>query len=149
MRDDHKHVFKVLIIEDNAGDALLLQDRFDECSAGQDLQCNVRWLANSTDVIRYLRSPEMTSYRPDLFVLDYKMPIDGGPALTELKGDPDYLHVPVVVVTGSRSPADVLDVYRRGANCCYHKPDSLEVFDRLVNLICQHWLKDACHPQLH
>lgn len=124
----------------------MLQDRFRECSAGQNLRCNIRWLANATDVIPYLRSPEMTAYRPDLFILDYKMPIDGGRALAELKGDPDYLHIPLVVVTGSHSPLDLLDVHRRGANCCYHKPDDLEGFDHLVDLMCRHWLKEACRP---
>lgn len=122
MPDDNKHVFEVLIYRGQGRGCRLLQDHFNECSAGQNFRCSV-WLANSTDVTPYLRSPETAAYRPDLFILDYKMPIDGGRALVELKGDPDYLHVPIVVVMGSHSPLDVMDVSRSGANCCYHKTE--------------------------
>lgn len=141
-------IFEILLVEDNAADAALLQDRLKECD-GPGKQCNVRWIMNSGDVIPFLRSPEMVNYVPNLIVLDYKMPIDGGRALTELKGDPDFLHIPVVVLTGSTAPKDICDIYRRGANCCYHKPGSLDDYDKLVTTITDHWLSQICVPACH
>jgi len=136
--------FEILLVEDNPGDAILLQDLFKH-SEHPARRCNIRWLMNSTDVIPYLRSPEM-AHRPDLIIVDYKMPLDGGRAIAELKGDPDYRHIPVIVLTGTRSPSDICDVYRRGANCCYQKPSGLDEYDALVQAITEHWLGKACIP---
>ena len=109
-------------------------------------ECHVSWLINSTDVIPFLRSPERASYRPDLIILDYKMPINGGRALAELKGDPDYRQIPIVVLTGVKSPREICDIYQRGANCCYHKPHDLDGYTSLVETIVTHWLGKICVP---
>lgn len=140
-----QRTFEVLLIEDNPADAALLQDRLKDCD-GPGKNCSVQWLMNSADTIPYLRSPERAPYRPDLIILDYKMPINGGRALSELKGDPDYLHIPTVVLTGVEDPKGICDIYRRGANCCYHKPTDLEGYDALVQTITEHWLSKVCVP---
>ena len=145
MNRETERRYEILLVEDNAADAFVIQERLKECD-GPGKHCNVRWIMNSGDVIPFLRSPEMASYRPDLILLDYKMPVDGGRALTELKGDPDYLHIPVVVLTGTISQRDICDVYRRGANCCYQKPSDLETLDKLLNFITDHWLTKICLP---
>ena len=139
------HKFEILLVEDNPGDAALLQDLL-PTSDGPGKCSNVRWIMNSADLIPYLRTREMASYRPDLIIVDYRMPLDGGRAIVEIKGDPDYRHIPLLVLTGSRSPEDVFDVYRRGANCCYRKPSSLEGYEALVRTITEHWLAQACLP---
>jgi two-component system, chemotaxis family, response regulator Rcp1 len=137
--------YEILLVEDNTADALLLQNLLKEWD-GPGGPCNVRWLKNCAEIISHLRTPEMSSYRPDLIVLDYRMPMNGGRALADLKADPDYLHIPIVVLTGSVSPADVYDIYRRGANCCYHKPSDLDEFHSLVKMLSDHWLTKICSP---
>lgn len=148
MSATNERTYEILLVEDNPADAVLLQQRLKECEA-PGKTCNVRWVKNCANVIPFLRSPEMASYRPDLIVLDYRMPMNGGRALAELKGHPDYLHIPVVVLTGSTSPADVYDIYRRGANCCYHKPSDLDGLDALVTMLTDHWLTRICVPPNH
>jgi two-component system, chemotaxis family, response regulator Rcp1 len=134
--------YKILLVEDNPPDAKVLQLLLQQCE-GPGKQCDVEWLMNSTDVIPFLRSSERDSYIPSLIILDYKMPTDGGRVLAELKGDPDFRHIPVLVLTGSRSKKDVCDVYRAGANCCYQKPSDYDEYSRLVEIITQHWLTFA------
>ena len=137
--------YEILLIEDNPADAMLLQQRLEECE-GAAKACNVRWLKNCADVIAFLGNREMGGYRPDLIILDYRMPMNGGRALADLKSHPDYLHIPVVVLTGSKSPSDVYDVYRLGANCCYHKPSDLDELDSLIRMLVEHWLTKICTP---
>ena len=140
-----KPQYEILIIDDNPAEAHILSECFSTCE-GFESRCSIRMVTDTRDVIPFLRSPERSAYRPDLFVLDYKMPIDGGLALIELKGDPAYLHIPVTVLTGSHSPEDICEVYRRGANCCYHKPSNLDGYRELAKLILHHWLLRICRP---
>jgi|SRR5579871_1550731 len=116
--------FHILLVEDNVGEAQLIEQILPDCQLiGRD--CQLKTIVNPREVIPFLRSPEAHGYVPDLVILDYIMPIDGGLTLVELKGDPKFLHIPVVVLTGLRDPLAICDVYRRGANCCYHKPSRL------------------------
>jgi len=137
--------YQILLVEDNPADAKVLQLALQQCE-GPGKQCDLQWLMNSTDVTPFLHSPERTSYIPNLIILDYRLPDDGGRALTELKGDPDLRHIPVLVLTGSQSLKDFCDVYRRGANCCYHKPSDYDEYVGLVQMITQHWLSKICIP---
>lgn len=147
-KDVGTQTLEILLVEDNPADAELLRDRLKECD-GPGKRCNVRWLMSSPDVIPFLRSPEVSGYLPNLIIVDYKMPTDGGRAVTELKGDPDFLHIPLVVLTGTHSQRDICDIYKRGANCCYHKPSNLDEYDSLVDYITDHWLSRVCNPTCH
>ncbi len=60
--------------------------------------------------LEHLRSPD--SVRPDLIVLDLKMPrMNGRELLRILKGDEDLQTIPVVVPTTSTAPDDVTSAY--------------------------------------
>jgi CheY-like chemotaxis protein len=111
---------EVLVIDDNPGDAQLIRLAWAECSV---VTSNISVLTETRDAIKYLRGvdPYEDSRIPDLILLDYKMPLNGGLALTDIKGDPDYLYLPVLVFTRSSNPEDYLEAYRRGANCCFRK----------------------------
>jgi len=53
------------------------------------------FLEDSRDAQRYVRGAEPYSKnaKPDLIILDYRPPLDGGLALSELKGDLDFAHL--------------------------------------------------------
>jgi len=137
--------YRVLIIEDNAADARLIQLAWEECEVAHVVSSV---LADSRDTIRFLRGfpPYPQAPPPDLVVLDYRMPVNGGVALTEIKGDPDYLHIPILVLTASQNPKDYLDAYQRGANCCYQKPVGLNAHMKLICEIAEHWLYKVTLP---
>ena len=107
---------------------------------------SIRWLQKCAEVIPFLRNSDTASYRPDLVILDYRMPLNGGKALAELKHDPDYWSIPVLVLTGTKSHRDIEEIYRLGANCCYKKPFDLDSLDTLVQTMTEHWLVTVCTP---
>ena len=141
-----ERVVQILVIEDNEGDARLFQEAWAECNI---VEAKIAVLKESRDAIVYLRgvAPYANAPLPDLVLLDYKMPVDGGIALTEIKGDPEYMHIPVIVFTGSVDRRDYFEAYQRKANCCYHKPNNLDEWMSLVNQIAEHWFVHAVLPQ--
>ena len=82
-----ERVFQILVIDDNEGDARLFQEAWAECKL---VNATVSLLKDSKDAIVYLRGvePYTNAAVPDLVLLDYKMPVDGGIALTEIKAVP-------------------------------------------------------------
>lgn len=53
--------------------------------------------------------------KPDLIILDLAMPeLDGLSFLKELRCDPEFAHLPVIILTASTSRLDVVDAARLG-----------------------------------
>src|SRR5258708_17854460 len=122
--------FQILIVDDSEADAYLMKQAWEQCTA---IKSRLEMLHETRDALTFIRggAPYTKAFVPDLVMLDYKMPLDGGVALSQLKGDPDVLHIPVIVVTGSSNPSDYLKAYRRGANCVFTKPQSLVELEQL------------------
>jgi chemotaxis family two-component system response regulator Rcp1 len=79
--------------------------------------------------------------RVRLVVSDLSMPgMDGFEFLTELRKNPALKTMPVVVMSSSRSPRDVLRCYRLGANSFITKPMSLETFVATIGTLVRYWL---------
>lgn len=86
--------------------------------------------------------------RPDLILLDLNIPRrDGCQVLREIRADESLSEIPVVVMTSSYSPQDVMRCYRSGANAFVTKPIELDEFFDMVNGIDQFWLQRAQLPQ--
>ncbi len=145
MPDATKRAYRVLIIEDNPADAMLIKLAWEECTV---VVTELSFLEDSRDAIKFLRGapPYPPTRAPELVMLDYKLPVNGGIALIEIKGDPDYMHLPVIVLTGSEDPRDYFEAYRRGANCCYTKPLGLNAHMKLVCEIAEHWFHKVKLP---
>lgn len=137
-------VFEILLIDDNPADVRIMQIALSQC----EVKNHVSVLNDSRETSFYLRAKDKFegSKRPDVILLDYKMPLDGGLALAEVKGDPFFQCIPVLVMTGSISPQDIDEIYRRHANACFHKPNDLEGVQRLACNIARHWLSEMLLP---
>lgn len=136
--------YRILLIEDNRADAELLRFAFGEC--GERISVDV--LADSTRLIHYMHKQGdfAAAGTPDLVVLDYHHPINGGVALAQLGGSPDLMHIPVVVVTGSDDPRVVYEAYARHANCVFRKPCDLDSMIALACDIVRFWFNKAVLP---
>jgi DNA-binding response OmpR family regulator len=61
--------------------------------------------------------------KPELVILDLLMPdADGYVLLEELRADPAYVHLPVVVVTAQSAPSHRERVLQSGAQAFFEKP---------------------------
>ena len=124
----------ILMADDDADDRLLAKDALAECQIPSDLQ----FVENGEELIDYLKrrgkfSQLSETTRPGLILLDLNMPKkDGREALKEIKSDPEFQKIPVVVLTTSKADTDIGRIYELGANSFISKPVS---FDSLVEVM--------------
>lgn len=86
--------------------------------------------------------------RPDLIVLDLNLPRKHGrEVLSEVKQDPEFSRIPVVIFTTSQSSSDINRSYDLGANSYLRKPGNLPDFRAAVQSMADFWLSFACLPQ--
>lgn len=131
--------FEILLVEDNPGDVLLTKEAFREGRLAHRL-----WIAGDGDeALDFLhkRGKFVNAPRPDLILLDLNLPKrDGRQVLDELKGDPTFRQIPVVVLTTSDAEQDIWRAYRHHANCYMTKPIQMEDFLRKMRCMENFWL---------
>jgi CheY-like chemotaxis protein len=124
----------ILMADDDGEDCGLVRDALREM--GRD--CDLRFVHNGEELFDYLQyrgeyAEAGDLPRPDLIVLDLKMPRkDGRETLRDLKSDPRWRRIPVVVMTTSTAGDDVNACYDLGANAYVTKPAT---FRKLVDLL--------------
>ena len=130
--------FDILLVEDDAADALLIRDALLERAPDHVITRAEDGLA----ALRHLRDPMLP--RPDLIVLDLNMPRMNGHELLEiLKKDEVLKVIPVVVLSTSQAPKDVVGAYKRHANAYIAKPVNLDSFVQAVRSIDAFFLGTA------
>ena len=124
---------EILVVEDNPQEARLLEEAFKTA----DGACSLRLMIDCRKVADYLREEykKPQGYRPHVVLLDYRMPLNGGATLRKLKYDPVLCYLPVIIVTGCHDESAIYDLYVRGANCCFRKPDDFGGYETLARLI--------------
>ncbi|MEV0126792.1 response regulator [Streptomyces sp. NPDC050703] len=133
--------FDVLLVEDDAADAMLIEEALCERGARNLVQ-----VTDGVAALEHLRDPETA--RPDLIVLDLNMPrMNGRELLKVLKSDDDLQTIPVVVLTTSSAPDDVNGAYSSHANAYVTKPVNLEEFELAVQSIDAFYLDTATRPR--
>lgn len=77
---------------------------------------------------------------PDLILLDLNLPVRSGhELLAELKDDPGWRHVPVVVLTTSDHERDVASAFGRGAAGYFVKPYRFSDFVDTIREVVAYW----------
>jgi CheY-like chemotaxis protein len=124
----------VLLVEDDAGDVVLIREAFADHKVGNALSV----VSDGVEAMAFLRREGEFAQapRPDLILLDLNLPRkDGSEVLAEIKADPDLLPIPVVVLTTSEAEEDILRSYKLHANAYVTKPVDFERFSRIVHQI--------------
>ncbi len=79
---------------------------------------------------------------PCFILLDLKMPrLDGREALRIIKKDEKLKRIPVVIMSGTKSPEDIHACYDEGANSYIVKPSSYEGLVQTVETLKKYWLE--------
>jgi CheY-like chemotaxis protein len=128
----------ILLVEDDPADAMLIEGALLERGVARE----VTQVEDGVAALDYLRSPHRT--RPDLIVLDLNMPrMNGRELLAVIKEDDELKIIPVVVLTTSGAPDDVVTAYRHHANAYITKPVNLDDFIHAVHSIDAFFLDTA------
>lgn len=136
---------EVLLVEDNAADAMLTAEAFHD----PDVEHNLRVVKDGIEAMSYLR--RMGAYagapRPDLVLLDLNLPRkDGRQVLAEIKADDDLATIPVVILSSSRHEKDIAAAYGLHANAYVHKPIELHQFMEAIRVTKEYWFSIVTLP---
>jgi chemotaxis family two-component system response regulator Rcp1 len=136
---------EILLVEDNPGDVELAREALRESKVINNLHV----VTDGEKALQFLRRipPYASVPEPDVILLDLNLPrMDGREVLAEIKADEQLRHIPVVVLTTSRSEEDVLQSYDLHANCFITKPLELGRFVEVVKSIEDFWLSIVVLP---
>ena len=137
---------EILLVEDSPSDTELTIEALREGSVHSRLS----HVEDGVEALEFLsrKNSYAQAPRPDLILLDLNLPRkDGRELLAELKSDPDFRTIPVVVLTTSKADQDVTRAYQLKANCYITKPVDFEQFVDVVRSIEHFWLEVATLPQ--
>lgn len=108
------------MVDDNPGDARLLQEAFVDRQSCVDLN----FAGDGMEALNVLRNVDSM---PDLIVLDIKMPgMSGLELLRVIRDDPRLRDAMVIILTGSDAPEDRRAAQRLGVIDYCIKPDRLD-----------------------
>ncbi len=138
--------FQLLIIEDNPGDVLLLEQVFAEICSNLALRV-ARDGAEALEILSVQNVSGKTGWRPDLVLLDLNLPkVTGHEVLEKVKSDRCTSRIPIIVLTSSRAESDVRRAYECHANAYLRKPNTLEGLLAAATRIKGFWLDAATLP---
>lgn len=139
------HDIHILLVEDNPGDARLILEALKESK----LNAHVSIVGDGVEAMAFLRREGRysTAERPNLMLLDLNLPRkDGRELLEEIKKDPVFKLIPVLVLTTSASNDDILSSYARHANSYITKPADMDEFMEVIRSIENFWFDIAKLP---
>ena len=129
----------ILLVEDNPGDVRLTKEAFKE--AGIANRIHVVTDGHRALEFLYQRGEYEDAVRPDLVLLDLNLPKKNGEeVLEELKADPRFTGLPVIVLTSSDAETDVVKSYELNANAYLTKPVDPGDFVETVRTLERFWL---------
>ncbi len=137
--EDSKPV-SILLVEDDLGDVKLTMEAF----KAFHVPLKVSRVRDGEEAVNYLRKKGefQEAPRPDLIFLDLKMPKKNGfEVLSDIKNDTNLEAIPVMILSGSRSPEDIQAAYEAKANFYITKPAKVDEFFAAMNYVEEFWLK--------
>jgi chemotaxis family two-component system response regulator Rcp1 len=115
---------RILMIEDNEADALLLQRALSE----NGVEYDVVVIDDGAEAIEYLGQCR-TDLKPELIIVDLNLPKeDGIEVLKKYRASPSFVETRMVVLTSSGSPSDRQRAEMIGVNAYLRKPMLLGEF---------------------
>ena len=133
----------ILMADDDADDRQLTREALEDARLIND----IRFVENGEELLEYLRrqgkwAAPADAPRPGLILLDLNMPRkDGRTVLKEIKQDPDFRTIPVVILTTSKSDEDVYRSYDLGVNSYIVKPVTFEALVDVLVTLEKYWFE--------
>jgi CheY-like chemotaxis protein len=130
----------ILVVEDNEPEQIIMKEAFKDARVDHDLHV----VRDGIEAIEFLRMQGAFhgAPKPDLFILDLNMPRKNGlEVLSEIKNNPEWKHIPVLVFSNSEFSGDICKCYALGANAYLSKPVDFQGFIDLAHVIDTFWFK--------
>lgn len=133
----------LLVADDDIEDRMMIQDALAE----NRLANNLKFVEDGEQLMDYLFhrgkfSDREQWPRPGLILLDLNMPKkDGREALREIKSNPEFKDIPVVVLTTSKAEEDVYRSYGLGVNSFITKPVTFESLVTITRELGRYWFE--------
>jgi two-component system response regulator len=133
----------ILVADDDPDDRELTREAFEEARLANDL----RFVEDGVELLDYLNrrgryADPAASPRPGIILLDLNMPRkDGREALAEIKADPRFRAIRIIIMTTSKAEEDVLRVYDLSAASYIAKPVTFDALVEVVRTIGRYWLE--------
>lgn len=136
------HNGDILLVEDNEDDAEVTIRTLKKSGVANE----VYWTKDGAEALDFLyargryqgRDP---NHLPQVVLLDLRLPkLSGLEVLKQLRTDPAFRLLPVVVLTSSTQDEDVVRSYELGVNSYVSKPVKFEDFAKVVEQLGMYWL---------
>lgn len=141
---------EILIAEDEEDQQILIKEAF----SASHLNHGLHFVKDGVEVLEFLRCEGAYAHRatkklPGLIMLDLNMPRkDGRAALVEIKQDPIFRLIPVIVMTTSYAKSDIYTSYAMGANSYITKPVDFQHFLEAMSGVNRYWVQIVTLPDL-
>ena len=124
----------VLMLESDSDDRYLMNQTLSELG----LDVPVKFFTDSRAFFDFLSRSD----RPSLILIDYNsVPDNGLKVLKQLKCDPAFNDIPVVILSDSDDPRYKDECYEYGASSFIKKPDKMEATREKIASFFNYWFK--------
>jgi two-component system, response regulator len=124
----------ILLVEDNPDDEALTR-----LAMRRGMPANLEVARDGEQALAYML--DEANELPRLVLLDLKLPhADGLEVLQRIREHERTALTPVVILTSSNAPSDVIAGYRHGANSYVCKPVDFDQFAELIRQLGFYWL---------
>jgi CheY-like chemotaxis protein len=130
--------FDILIAEDNEDDVLLIREAFEEVN----MVNRIAVVRDGEEALAYLRGEGtfQESPLPGMVLLDINMPKKTGlEVLTDIKAEPRFRALPIVMLTVSEREEDIIRSFEQGACSYIRKPVTFTRFITVVKEFEMYW----------
>ena len=116
--------YKLLIVEDNV-ELLMLMNQL------LSTRYHVKTASNGKEALKIIKKEEL-----DIIISDVMMPVMDGLTLTKrIKGDPNYQHLPIILLTAKTQEEDRNEALQIGADSYVTKPFKMSDLELRINNI--------------
>jgi CheY-like chemotaxis protein len=142
----------VLLVEDDPGDARLVQRAFNKIG----LRVPLLRVGNGDDAVAYLNGDPPYENRaaypvPAVILLDIKLPRRSGLEVLQWvrSRQSAVRRIPIVMFTSSRHTTDINTAYEAGANSYLTKPETTAQLVTIAEAFKTYWIQLNEQPTLH
>lgn len=135
----------ILLVEDSPSDAAILQAAFEDSG----YEGNIQIATNGVEAIQVLEKTGLDNdiEKPQLILLDLNLPKKSGlEVLEEIKQNPLWKQIPIVVLSSSSSKSDIDRSYQLHANAYLSKPREFSGYQAIAQQLYGFWLETVELP---